>query len=403
MNGGILTMQLVFEVCAVESAEAAPLARKVFDEVGGVIGRGCGCDWVIPDPSRLLSSHHGLVGYREGCYFLTDISRNGIRVAGSSESLRKGQARLISDDDVFELGPLAIRARLLDTTQPPGALLAMAAVPIPDDAFLSLDPLHQLDLDHQRQAASDDLSALSEVFDEHSAWVDCHGADREHVAFARRAEPAVEVCAVQTVAPTAAADEVFWAEFAAALGVGLDTLDKPGREVQAIKVARLFRLAIEGLQQSLRTREELSNELDTASLDSRSAGRNPLHMCRDTDAALAAMLDTRELGQVSAVQAIAQAHRELQVHQVAMLAACRSALRNARAAFEPGHLVSCFEFQGKQPRFFTDGGHWRAYQRHYQRLVAQEQLNDRPLGGAFAKAYEEQLRLISTLHIDYSG
>ena len=396
-------MQLLFEVCAVERDKAAPLDQKVFDGAGGVIGRGSGCDWVIPDPSRVLSSHHGLVGYREGRYFLTDISRNGIGVAGSPERLRKGQARLISDGDVFELGSLAIRARLLEPTQSAGELRATASVTIPDDAFLSLDPLHGLDLDHQRQATSDDLGALDEVVDEQGAWADTHGPEWEHVVFPQRAEPLVEGPALHAVASTAPTDEVFWSQFAAALGVGLDALDQPGKEALAIKVARLFRLAIEGLQQSLRTREELNNELDRAPLDSQGAGQNPLKMYSDTHTALAAMLDAKELGQLPAVRAIAQAHRELQIHQVALLAACRSAVRNTRAAFEPGHLLGCFESQGKSPRFFTDGGHWRAYQRHYQRLVARERLLDRPLGGDFAKAYEEQVRLISTLHIDFSG
>ncbi|MGL4274177.1 MAG: FHA domain-containing protein, partial [Pseudomonas paracarnis] len=99
-----MKLQLVFEVCACESDQSLLLARKVFDGTGGVIGRGPGCDWVIPDASRVLSSHHGLIGYREGRYFLTDISRNGIGMAKSPERLRKGQARLISDGDVFELG-----------------------------------------------------------------------------------------------------------------------------------------------------------------------------------------------------------------------------------------------------------------------------------------------------------
>lgn len=33
-------MQLVFEVCPAGPAESAPALRKVFDGVGGVIGRG---------------------------------------------------------------------------------------------------------------------------------------------------------------------------------------------------------------------------------------------------------------------------------------------------------------------------------------------------------------------------
>ena len=398
-----MKLQLVFEVCACESDKSLLLARKVFDGAGGVIGRGPGCDWVIPDASRVLSSHHGLIGYREGRYFLTDISRNGIGLASSPERLRKGQARLISDGDVFELGVLTIRARLLESTRPSDELLTPAAVPIPDDAFLSLDPLHGLELDRQLQATSDDLEALNKSADEQAIWADHFGADSEHVALPRRRAPSIGVAAVPAVAMTPSTNEVFWSQFAAVLGVDLTALDTLAREALAIKVARLFRLTIEGLQHGLRTREELTNELGTAAFASQGTGQNPLKVYRDTDAALAAMLDTRELGQLPAVRAIAQVHRELQVHQIALLAACRSAIRNARAAFEPSHLLGCFESQGKSAGFFSDGGHWRAYQRHYQRVVAQEQQNDRPLGGDFAKAYEEQLRLLSSLHIDFPG
>ncbi|WP_032803580.1 type VI secretion system-associated FHA domain protein TagH [Pseudomonas synxantha] len=398
-----MTMQLVFEVCAVDSASAEPSAHKVFDAVGGVIGRGPGCDWVIPDPSRVLSSHHGLVGYREGRYFLTDISRNGIGVAGSAERLRKGQARLINDGDVFELGALALRARLLQPARPCGELRASAAVPIPDDAFLSLYPLHALDLEHQQQAISDDLAALSEAVDEQGVWAERHGTDREHVTFPRRAEPGVDAAAVHVSAMAPSTDEVFWSQFAAALGVGLDALDPAAREVLAIKVAGLFRLTIQGLQQALRTREELHHEWGRPSFDSQGAARNPLKMFSDTNAALSALLDTEALGQMPALRAIGQAHRELQVHQVALQAACRSTVNKVYTAFEPNHLAWCFESQGKPPRFFTDGARWRAYQRHYQRLVAQGPLNDHPLNGDFATAYEEQVRLISSLHIDFSG
>lgn len=107
-------MQLVLEVCDAGGVE--PPTRKVFDGIGGVVGRGAGCDWIIPDPSRLLSSHHGLVGYRDGRYFLTDISSNGICQLSSGEALQKGQARLIVDGDVFQLGPFAVRARLNERT-----------------------------------------------------------------------------------------------------------------------------------------------------------------------------------------------------------------------------------------------------------------------------------------------
>ncbi|MCF5073352.1 FHA domain-containing protein, partial [Pseudomonas syringae] len=148
-------MKLMFEVC--DTAGAEPPARKVFEGVGGVIGRGMGCDWIIPDPRRLISSHHGFVSFRDRRYFLTDISSNGITVSGSGERLRKGQARLISEGEVYQLGSLDIRARLLldehDRFAPSDT--------IPDDAFLGLDPVQALDREQRNHASSATLEALN--------------------------------------------------------------------------------------------------------------------------------------------------------------------------------------------------------------------------------------------------
>ncbi|TKK28382.1 type VI secretion system-associated FHA domain protein TagH [Pseudomonas sp. CFBP13528] len=396
-------MQLVFEVCEAAGVSPASTVRKVFDGVGGVIGRGSGCDWVIHDPSRLLSSHHALVGCREGRYFLTDISSNGIGMPGSGERLRKGQARLIEEGDVFELGTLSIRARLIEPAQPFDELPISTGIPIPDDAFLALDPLQALDLEHQRHSVSDELAALSAGVGELGAWADRYAADREHVAMPRRVDPLMEMPVAESVAMAASSDEAFWIAFAAALGLDLDRLDSAAREALAIKVARLFRLEVERLQSSLRTCEQLQGELATLPVDALRTAHNPLHNCVDTDAALTAILDMAQVAPLSGEQAIAQAHRALQVHQVALLSACRSTLRNARAAFAPGHLLACAEFQEAAPRWFSDGARWRAYLRHYRRLAADEQSDERPLGNDFVRAYEEQVRLISTLHNDYPG
>jgi type VI secretion system protein ImpI len=243
-------MRLVFEVSEAAGGDPVSTVRKVFDGVGGVIGRGSGCDWVIHDPSRLLSSHHGLVGYREGCYFLTDISSNGIGIAGSCERLRKGQARLIEDGDVFELGALSIRARLMEPTPPLREPPITTGVPIPDDAFLALDPLRALDLEHQRHSTSDELAALTAGVGEPGAWTDRHAADREHVAMPCRVEPIEELPAADSVATAPPPDDVFWTEFATALGLDLSRLDHVARKALAIKVARLCRLEVERLQHS---------------------------------------------------------------------------------------------------------------------------------------------------------
>ncbi|UOB26172.1 type VI secretion system-associated FHA domain protein TagH [Pseudomonas orientalis] len=396
-------MQLVFELCEAASDSSVSTARKIFDGVGGVIGRGAGCDWVLHDPSRLLSSHHGLVGYREGRYYLTDISSNGIGVAGSDERLRKGQARLIEEGNVFELGALTIRARLMEKPRPDWEQPINTGGPIPDDAFLALDPLQTMEIESRRHSNSDELAALTVDAGEPELWVQRHAADREHVAIPRRVESVEEIPVVDSAARAAAIDDGFWAAFATALGLDLCALDRVTREALAIKVARLFRLEIERLQRSLRTCEELQSELATLPVESLRTARNPLRGCVDTDAALTALLGMAHGEPLSGEQAITQAHRALQVHQVALLSACRTALRNTRGAFAPGHLLGCSEFQEATTRWFADGARWRAYLRHYRHLAAQEQFDERPLGSDFVRAYEEQVRLISTLYSDYPG
>ncbi|MFL1490749.1 type VI secretion system-associated FHA domain protein TagH [Pseudomonas antarctica] len=391
-------MQLVLEVCDVKGVNSAVSARKLFDGAGGVIGRGAGCDWTLADSSRLLSSHHGLVAFREGRYFLTDISTNGIGVSGSAERLRKGQARLIGDGEVFELGPFALRARLITQAPSRDEPYDVVGGAIPDDAFLSLDPIQSLDIEHLRQTTSLELAALEEATEVHGSWSDHSVASSDHLTLPRRAETVRETPPTPGVATPPDSSE-FWAQFAAALGIRLETLDRASQEALAIKVARLLRIGVEGLQHSLRTREELKSELDLPFVDTLHKSRNPLNAYVDTDAVLARLLGPGETDDLPAEQAITHVHRELQAHQVALLAACRSALRNARTAFAPGHLLMGLDYRDKRPWFSTDGGHWRAYQRHYQRLIADEQW----YGGDFAKAYEEQVRLISTLHVDYSG
>ncbi|KRP58605.1 type VI secretion system-associated FHA domain protein TagH [Pseudomonas trivialis] len=390
-------MQLVFEVYESAGADPASTAPKLFTEAGGVIGRGAGCDWVIHDPSRLLSSHHGLVSFREGQYFLTDISRNGICMAGSGERLCKGQARLVEDGDVFQLGALSIRARLVASSARQDELQVAVAGQIPDDAFLGLDPIPAMD---QARLSPDDTVATS---DEPAQRVYQQAPDRDYMSLPRRVEPVPDAPPIEGVEKTPALHGAFWGQFSAALGLDLEGVDTPRREALAIRVACLLKQSIEGLQQSLRTCDELKNASNLAPSEARLRSANPLRHCSDGEAALAALLGMNEQGQLPAEAALVLAHRDLQSHQVALLTACRTALRNGYRAFAPSHLMLCFERQAKAPRFNADGAHWRAYQRHYQRLVEEEPLSERLLGNDFAKAYEEQVRLISTLHAACPG
>ena len=106
-------MELVFEILNTKQFVPTDLCQKTFKQAGGVIGRGEDCDWIIPDRKRHLSNHHALIGYREGMFFLTDTSSNGIQNSESGARLRKGEAMRIEHGSVYVLGDFEIRARLV--------------------------------------------------------------------------------------------------------------------------------------------------------------------------------------------------------------------------------------------------------------------------------------------------
>ncbi|OPA88507.1 type VI secretion protein [Pseudomonas fluorescens] len=392
-------MQLVFEVC--DTANGEPPASKVFDGAGGVIGRGAGCDWTLPDASRSLSSHHGLVSYREGQYYLTDISSNGIGVSGGTERLLKGRARLIAEGEIYQLGPVNIRARLVAGEAAPDRPTLARVDTIPDDAFLGLDPVHALDHARSYADSSEDLDALQTLAQMPICELAQGAVERDHLIVPRWAEP--EGTDAPPQPPTVPIPQAFWSQFGDALGVRVDALDTPGREALALKVAGLFKQTIDGVRQSLRTRDELNMELNLSGATPTLSRRIPLRECADTQAALTVLLGITELDQLPAELAISQANREIQVHQLALVVACRASLRAAVAAFAPGHLLLCFEREDSPPRFSTDGAYWRAYQRHYRRMVDGPGLDELLLRSDFSKAYAEQVRLVSTLHSAYPG
>jgi len=397
-------MELVFEMLNTKQFVPTELSSKTFKQAGGVIGRGEDCDWIIPDRKRHLSNHHAIVSYRDGTFFLTDTSSNGIQASDSGARLRKGEPQRIEHGSVYVLGDFEIRARLVrdpatfDTEV--GRPQAAGSI-IPDDAFLDLDPLNALDQQERVYSEIDELTALNTPRQEPRQRADYARIDMESLLVPELvAQPEAPV-AVEP-APVERQSEGFWEHFGAALGVDLKGLDHDARETLAIDAARLLKQSIGGLQQSLRTRSELKNELRLALTTAQGGSKNPLKFAVDASEALGILLQGNKPGQLPAEQAISRAFRDLQAHQVALLTASRAAVRGTLEHFSPQQLTLRFERDNK-PLLATSGSRWRAYNRYHQALRQDDDWSERLLARDFAQAYEEQIRLISTLHTEHQG
>jgi len=394
-------MELVFDLLGTDHGLPAHATTRTFDQEGGFIGRAEDCDWTIPDRRRLLSGHHAEVSWLDGAFHLTDTSSNGIQLVGSGARLERGRPHRIAHGQVYRLGDIEIRA-CLAPHEPVAESATTGPQPtanrIPDDAFLALDPLASLDERAPFATPADDDFALLGP-----ACVS-PAQPRDAVRIGRESLPApLLVAEPPTAEPVPASLPVdFWARFGAALGMDLDGLDQAGREALAMDTARLLRHSVAHLQQALRTRSELKSELRLAQTCLQGATPNPLKHATDSTAALSLLLRGRRPGQLPADQAIGRAFRDLQAHQVALLAASRAALDGLLDQFAPERLVPCFE-QERKPLVATAGSRWRAYCRLHRARTRDDEWRERLLARDFARTYEEQVRLIATLDTDLQG
>src|SRR5919106_492296 len=101
------------------------------------IGRGAESDWVLPDPERQLSKHHCVVEQRDGAWFLTDTSANGVFVAGSPDPLGGSGSVRLQDGLRLRLGEYVIAVSLHPDDGPsaPAFMPAAASPPSFDQTW----------------------------------------------------------------------------------------------------------------------------------------------------------------------------------------------------------------------------------------------------------------------------
>lgn len=390
-------MELVFDL--VGSREHAPglLTQKTFRHVGGLIGRCEDCDWYLPDPHRVLSSQHARISYSDGDYFLTDLSSNGIQLADGPR-LTKGEPWRIQHGQTFALGSFALTARLI---RDPTAFADDFQVPasphglIPDDAFLELDPLQALE--RRDPHGLDELDGL-DPFASDSTRSDYARVDLDSLGIPVLVEDAAPGSLQRPAAASPHQPPTFWKAFGEALGLELADLDQEAREALALEVARLLRLATQGLHGCLRTRNETRNEMRLSLTTVQSSGNNPLAFAADGDAALGQLLRPSAPGLLAADQALLRACRDLQGHQVGLVAASRQAVLATLEQLAPAQCEARLEREGRRPRWRRDATLWRAWQRQYRDLHQDDDWRERLFAKDFAQAYSDQIRLIATLN-----
>ena len=86
--------------------------EKTLEDGVMAIGRAPDNDWVLPDPARLVSSKHCLVQNKDGRYYITDSSTNGVELVKAGIRMQRGNSELLQHGEVIRIGEYEIEVAL---------------------------------------------------------------------------------------------------------------------------------------------------------------------------------------------------------------------------------------------------------------------------------------------------
>ena len=104
---------------SIENVDRLPDGGPIRIEVKGRgldLGRDSHLDWTLPDPSRSISGKHCEVRYRDGGYWLHDVSTNGTFVNGAEH--RPDAPHLLREGDRLGIGPYIIAVSVEEGRKP---------------------------------------------------------------------------------------------------------------------------------------------------------------------------------------------------------------------------------------------------------------------------------------------
>ncbi|WP_179381030.1 type VI secretion system-associated FHA domain protein TagH [Jannaschia marina] len=309
------------------------------------VGRGGGMDWVLPDPTRHLSSHHFDVVFREGSHWLEDVSTNGTFLQG--QRYRLDGAHRLQAGDRFQVGPYIIA---VSRTEVGGAAPGRSPGPAPasswgteDDPWAIGGPLDPVDpLPRAKVGRRDDFAdeflappsfaAPPEPEPETPAPPPEPSAPPEPrpLTAAPRPDPSAMRPPERSRAPETAEEPAASAVVAAfCQGAGLDA--SQFGDVDALALVREAGAALRGVTQEsmahLRARAAFRKETRGA-VERTMAGLagNPLKTAPLPERALEELFFRPRAGAAKGAEAMEAAARDLRLHHAAVIAALQPAL-----------------------------------------------------------------------------
>jgi type VI secretion system FHA domain protein len=393
----------------------AERSSAIFSVEGGTIGRSADNDWVLPDPLRYVSAHHARVLFREGHFYLQDVSTNGVYLNDEMEPLAKrgSSGYRLANGDVLRMGDYHILAALEPAAEssPTGA----AAVPTSIHALRTLGRAGErdigaklnvqellvpvIDMDpvlpvnaYGQAVNSGRVRSLLQEKENGAAAADTPSLAERMSRLAERvaAEPK------STTGVNALADVHSGLDaFCRGAGIDADKLPADAQTRLLHLAGRLFREALVGFKDLERTRADSRNRYRIELPPPEHDDPRPSLANSMVEDLLVALLLRHESRQLDSVQWLRDSVGEAKLHENATAQALRSAFIEFLDRLDPAELEARFERAARRgkARSADKAQYWELFTTFYRNLI--EMPTDHlphTFVEAFAAAYREALK-----------
>lgn len=263
------------------------------------------------------------------------------------------------------------------------------ATPPPSETLAPIAPPHPIERDPFGLAAPSPSSGWAQsqppTSSASAAW-GAAGVQPEPSPPAPPVATALPSVAAPPTATGAAGGE--WSAFLSAAGLAPSDLKLGPVDAMAAAGVALRRL-IGGVVVMLEARTRAKAQLGAQGTALEFDGNNPLKFARAPERALAQLINPAERGFMPADQAIEDAFRDLQAHQMATLAAMQGALAATLARFSPEAISNRAESGGVLAKILPatrDAALWHAYKREFEGVA-------RGSDEAFMDVFAKEFRL----------
>ena len=388
------------------SAQRRHLAGKdsiEFGPSGGSIGRSADNDWSLPDPHRYVSAHHARIDYRDGHYYLEDLSTNGVFVNDAPEAIgrRAPEGYRLRDGDVLRLGEYQIGVSVEETQSSQSAALLPSRI-------LAVHPLGAAQTDIGAAFDLEDLLAADTAAGTGELRPgDAFGQGRAPPSRPRSAEPsrgslgATREAGEDTVArrlarlaraanreEPAALEGSDWQLFCRGAGLKPEVLAPHGPALMHL-AGRLLREMLVGLKDLERSRGQIRDrfriEPPPPEPDVPTLGQLTV------EELLLELFNQHEAHTLDAVRWLRERHDEAKAHDQALAQALRVAFIDFLGRLDPAELEA--RVTPSRRGNADPAQYWELFTTFYRNLL------DRPADHlpptfveAFAAAYKESLR-----------